>query len=52
MTIYPEVIAPIFDKYTPLEEGELRTKIEDLAANVGFPLKKIYVVEGNHFNLI
>lgn len=47
MTIYPEVIAPIFDKYTPLEEGELRTKIEDLAASVGFPLKKIYVVEGS-----
>lgn len=46
MTIYPEVIAPLFDKYTPLEEGDLRTGIEELAASVQFPLKKIYVVEG------
>ncbi|XKL62868.1 hypothetical protein PGB90_002701 [Kerria lacca] len=47
MTIYPEVIAPLFDKYTPLEEGDLRTGIEELAASVQFPLKKIYVVEGS-----
>ncbi len=46
LTIYPDVIAPLFDKYTPLEEGELRTDIEELAASIKFPLKKIYVVEG------
>ncbi|XP_043218075.1 CAAX prenyl protease 1 homolog [Amphibalanus amphitrite] len=47
MTIYPEFIAPLFDKYTPLPEGELRDMIEALAAKLHFPLKKLYVVEGS-----
>ncbi|XP_037083127.1 CAAX prenyl protease 1 homolog [Pollicipes pollicipes] len=47
MTIYPEFIAPLFDKYTPLPEGELREMIEALAARLHFPLKKLYVVEGS-----
>lgn len=47
MTVYPEFIAPLFDKYTPLPEGDLRTKIEALAEKLNFPLKKLYVVEGN-----
>ena len=46
ITIYPEYIAPLFDKYTALPESELKTKIEALAINVGFPLTKIYVVHG------
>lgn len=46
MTIYPEFIAPLFDKYTPLSEEPLKTKIEELAKQVNFPLFKIYVVEG------
>jgi len=47
MTIYPEFIAPLFDKYTPLPEGELRERIEALAAKLNFPLTKLYVVEGS-----
>lgn len=46
MTVYPDYIAPLFDKYTPLPEGELKTLIEKLAASIDFPLKKLYVVEG------
>lgn len=46
MTVYPDYIAPLFDKYTPLPEGELKTQIEKLAASIDFPLKKLYVVEG------
>lgn len=46
LTIYPNCIAPLFDKYTPLPEGELRTSIEELAASIDFPLYKLYVVEG------
>ena len=46
MAIYPDFIAPLFDKYTPLETGPLRTSIEELAASLHFPLKKIFVVEG------
>lgn len=47
MTIYPSCIAPLFDKYTPLPEGDLRTKIEELAKQIDFPLTKLYVVEGS-----
>uniref|UniRef100_A0A7G3ACU9 CAAX prenyl protease n=1 Tax=Lutzomyia longipalpis TaxID=7200 RepID=A0A7G3ACU9_LUTLO len=47
MTIYPSVIAPLFDKYKPLDEGPLRKSIEDLAASLKFPLKQLYVVEGS-----
>mmetsp|Transcript_2651 Transcript_2651/g.3624 ORF Transcript_2651/g.3624 Transcript_2651/m.3624 type:complete len:473 (+) Transcript_2651:50-1468(+) len=47
MTIYPVFIAPLFNKYEPLQKGELRTAIEDLAAKVSFPLKELYVVDGS-----
>ncbi|XP_034939544.1 CAAX prenyl protease 1 homolog [Chelonus insularis] len=45
--IYPEVIAPLFDKYSPLPEGELKQKIEALASSLNFPLYKLYIVEGS-----
>ena len=47
MIIYPEFIAPLFDKYTPLPDGELRSQIEELAASIDFPLYKLFVVEGS-----
>merc|ERR1712212_782623 len=47
MTVYPDYIAPLFDKYTPMPDGELKTGIEALAASVEFPLYKLYVVEGS-----
>ncbi|OMH82179.1 CAAX prenyl protease-like protein [Zancudomyces culisetae] len=47
ITIYPTFIQPLFNKFTPLEEGELRTAIEELATRVDFPLKKLYVVDGS-----
>lgn len=47
LTIYPAVIAPLFDKYTPLPKGPLRTDIESLASSLKFPLTQLYVVEGS-----
>lgn len=47
ITIYPSVIAPLFDKYTPLEDGALRARIQGLAEQLRFPLKNIYVVDGS-----
>jgi len=47
LTIYPSYIAPRFDKFTPLPEGELRTQIEALASQLKFPLAQLYVVEGS-----
>eukprot|EP00897_Mesotaenium_endlicherianum_P000131 jgi/Mesen1/10118/ME000075S09626 len=47
MALYPVVIAPLFNKFTPLKEGSLRTEIEALAQSLSFPLKKLYVVDGS-----
>jgi len=47
MTIYPNLIAPLFNKFTPLSEGELKTSIEKLAASIEFPLTKLFVVDGS-----
>ncbi|KAK4487812.1 hypothetical protein RD792_005492, partial [Penstemon davidsonii] len=47
MTIYPVLIAPLFNKFTPLAEGDLRVKIEKLASSLNFPLKKLFVVDGS-----
>uniref|UniRef100_A0A2P2M8T9 CAAX prenyl protease n=1 Tax=Rhizophora mucronata TaxID=61149 RepID=A0A2P2M8T9_RHIMU len=47
MTLYPILIAPFFNKFTPLPDGELRTKIENLASILKFPLKKLFVVDGS-----
>lgn len=44
MILYPEVIAPLFDTYTPLPEGDLKKKIEALAASINYPLYKIFLV--------
>lgn len=46
VTIYADYIAPLFDKFTPLPEGELKTDIETMAKSISFPLTKVYVVEG------
>ncbi|GMR34155.1 hypothetical protein PMAYCL1PPCAC_04350 [Pristionchus mayeri] len=47
LTIYPAYIAPLFDKYSPLPEGTLKSAIEELAAKLDYPLTKIYVVDGS-----
>lgn len=47
MTLYPVFIAPLFDKYRPLDAGPLRTSIEELAVTLKFPLAQLYVVEGS-----
>ncbi|KAJ3112335.1 CAAX prenyl protease 1 [Phlyctochytrium bullatum] len=45
--LFPTVIQPLFNKFTPLEEGELKTKIEKLASRIKFPLTKIFVIDGS-----
>jgi len=44
---YSEWIVPIFNKQTPLEEGELRNAIESFARRAGFRLTNIYVMDGS-----
>ena len=44
---YSEWIVPIFNKQTPLEEGELREAIEAYAQKADFPIQNIYVIDGS-----
>jgi STE24 endopeptidase len=44
---YSKLIVPLFNKQTPLEEGELRSKIAAYAKTVGFKLDKIFVIDGS-----
>tara|TARA_B110000914_G_scaffold225462_1_gene246251 strand:+ start:2737 stop:3996 length:1260 start_codon:yes stop_codon:yes gene_type:complete len=44
---YADLIVPIFNKLTPLENGDLRKKIENYSKEVGYLLKNIYVIDGS-----
>ena len=44
---YADLIVPIFNKLTPLENGDLRTKIEAYSKKVGYSLKNIFVIDGS-----
>ena len=44
---YADLIVPIFNKLTPLENGELRSKIELYSKKVGYSLKNIFVIDGS-----
>ncbi|KAI9234636.1 MAG: putative caax prenyl protease ste24 [Podila humilis] len=46
-TVYPTVIMPLFNTFTPLPKGELNSMIEALANSVQFPLQKLFVVDGS-----
>ena len=44
---YSSLIVPIFNKQTPLENGELRNEIESFSNKVGFNLDNIFVIDGS-----
>lgn len=44
---YTSLILPLFNKLTPLEEGELKDSITEYSANVKFPLTNIFVMDGS-----
>lgn len=44
---YSSLIVPLFNKQTPLEEGELKQAIQNFASKVGFKLDNIYVIDGS-----
>lgn len=43
----PTLIMPLFNKFTPLEDGELKSAIMDYARSVAFPLSGIFVIDGS-----
>ena len=44
---YARLIVPLFNKQTPLEEGDLKEKIQEFAQKNGFQLKNVYVIDGS-----
>jgi STE24 endopeptidase len=44
---YSNLIVPLFNKQTPLEEGELRDAIQKFSDKVGFKLNNIFVINGS-----
>jgi STE24 endopeptidase len=44
---YSNLIVPLFNKQTPLADGELRDAIQQFSDKVGFKLKNIYVIDGS-----
>ena len=45
--VAPAWIMPLFHRFEPLEDGELRAAILDYARSVSFPLEGIYVIDGS-----
>ncbi len=47
MVLYPRLILPLFNKLTPLPEGELRTRLMALSERTGFKASTIEVIDGS-----
>lgn len=47
LVLYPTVIAPLFNKFTPLEDDDLRQRIDRLMQRVGFASKGLFVMDGS-----
>jgi STE24 endopeptidase len=48
MTIfYSTLIVPLFNKQTPLEDGDLRNAISDFCKRAGFKLQNVFVIDGS-----
>lgn len=47
MVLFPIVIAPIFNKFSPLADGELKQRIEALLVRCGFRSSGIFVMDGS-----
>ncbi|MBQ0029032.1 MAG: M48 family metallopeptidase [Bacteroidales bacterium] len=47
MMFYTSLILPLFNKLTPLEDGELRTAIEDFCKKVDFKLENLYIMDNS-----
>lgn len=45
--IAPVVILPLFNKFNPIEEGELKATIENYAKSQSFALSGVYVMDGS-----
>ncbi len=47
IVLYPKLILPLFNKLEPLEDGDLKTSLMNLADNAGFAARTIEVMDGS-----
>jgi STE24 endopeptidase len=47
LLLYPTFIAPLFNKFAPLEDAALKERIEQLLAKCGFRAKGLFVMDGS-----
>lgn len=47
LIIYPTIIAPLFNKFSPLDDFELKAKIEQLLTDCGFKSQGVFVMDGS-----
>ncbi len=47
LAVYPAFIAPLFNKFSPMEEGSLKSRIEELLAKCGFRSSGLFVMDGS-----
>ncbi|GAB1392725.1 M48 family metallopeptidase [Rhodocyclaceae bacterium] len=47
LMLYPTFIAPLFNKFSPLADGEMKTRIEALLARCGFASSGLFVMDGS-----
>jgi STE24 endopeptidase len=47
LAIYPTFIAPLFNKFQPLKDESLKTRIETLLARCGFRSQGLFVMDGS-----
>ena len=45
--LYPRLIAPLFNRFTALPEGEVREQVERLALRLGFRSRGIFLMDGS-----
>ncbi len=47
LAVYPTFIAPLFNKFKPLEDSSLKTRIENLLERTGFHSSGVFVMDGS-----
>ncbi len=45
--LFPTVIAPLFNKFTPMQEGSLKERIQNLLQRCGFNSQGIFIMDGS-----
>jgi STE24 endopeptidase len=47
LVLYPTLIAPLFNKFTPLQDSALAARIQALLERTGFSSRGVYVMDGS-----